>query len=147
MATNHRYVNCLRSSTGVHFLCSHDICLVQSTFVQQTVCFRALDKILKKRSIVISRSTFPSTGHYGGHWSGDVYSTWEDLHYSIPGTHRRRANFFPFSINTFFMFLVYSFSWNSMLFVYDAKNQTDSNGFAMTIMISCITMHAMSSLL
>ena len=45
----------------------------------------AVSKILMKRSIVISRSTFPGSGHHGGHWTGDISSTWEDLYYSIPG--------------------------------------------------------------
>ncbi|ELU15628.1 hypothetical protein CAPTEDRAFT_167453 [Capitella teleta] len=44
----------------------------------------AVTSVIKKRSIIISRSTFPSQGHFGGHWTGDVFSTWEDLHYSIP---------------------------------------------------------------
>ncbi|RCN39871.1 hypothetical protein ANCCAN_11917 [Ancylostoma caninum] len=25
------------------------------------------------------RSTFPSSGHYGGHWLGDNTATWADL--------------------------------------------------------------------
>lgn len=37
-----------------------------------------------KRSLIISRSSFPGIGHYGGHWSGDNLASWDDLHYSIP---------------------------------------------------------------
>jgi alpha-glucosidase (family GH31 glycosyl hydrolase) len=37
------------------------------------------------RGSVISRSTFPSSGHYGGHWLGDNESKWPDLRLSIIG--------------------------------------------------------------
>ena len=43
----------------------------------------ALVKIRNKRPFVISRSTFPSAGRYGGHWNGDIVSTWNDLKQSI----------------------------------------------------------------
>lgn len=44
----------------------------------------ALAEIRGKRPVAISRSTFPGLGHYAGHWSGDVYSKWIDMKYSIP---------------------------------------------------------------
>jgi len=33
---------------------------------------------------VISRSTFAGHGRYAGHWTGDVWSSWEQLSYSLP---------------------------------------------------------------
>ena len=38
-----------------------------------------------KRSIVISRSTFPTSGTYAGHWLGDNTSRWSHLKYNIIG--------------------------------------------------------------
>jgi maltase-glucoamylase len=38
-----------------------------------------------KRSIVITRSTFPTSGTYGGHWLGDNQSAWPHLKYNIIG--------------------------------------------------------------
>ena len=49
---------------------------------------RALDNILvNKRSLVISRSTFPGTGAHSGHWLGDNNAAWDNTYWSIPGTH------------------------------------------------------------
>ena len=45
----------------------------------------ALKAIRKKRPFIISRSTFPGQGHYGGHWTGDVLSDWTNLRRSIAG--------------------------------------------------------------
>lgn len=38
-----------------------------------------------KRGAIISRSTFPSAGHYAGHWLGDNTARWEDLQTSVIG--------------------------------------------------------------
>lgn len=45
----------------------------------------ALEKILKRRSLIISRSTFPGSGKYGGAWLGDSDASWEDMRLSISG--------------------------------------------------------------
>ena len=34
---------------------------------------------------MLFRSTFPSTGHYAGHWLGDNTARWEDLQTSVIG--------------------------------------------------------------
>lgn len=38
-----------------------------------------------KRSVVVSRSTYPGNGKHVGHWLGDNSANWGDLQYSIVG--------------------------------------------------------------
>jgi alpha-glucosidase (family GH31 glycosyl hydrolase) len=47
--------------------------------------YNALKVARGKRGQVISRSTYVSSGRYGGHWLGDNTARWEDLRTSIIG--------------------------------------------------------------
>ncbi|ESN90957.1 hypothetical protein HELRODRAFT_116430 [Helobdella robusta] len=44
---------------------------------------KVLAKIIGKRTLSVSRSTFPSHGKYGQHWSAGWKSDWDDMRYSI----------------------------------------------------------------
>jgi alpha-glucosidase (family GH31 glycosyl hydrolase) len=46
---------------------------------------QAIQNATGKRGIVISRSTFPSSGKYTGHWLGDNTARWQDLQTSVIG--------------------------------------------------------------
>ncbi|GFS12740.1 lysosomal alpha-glucosidase [Elysia marginata] len=50
---------------------------------ETAVSYRTLKIIHKKRPFIISRSTYPGQGHYGGHWSGDNSATFYDMYKSI----------------------------------------------------------------
>ncbi|KAJ8974175.1 hypothetical protein NQ317_004852 [Molorchus minor] len=52
-------------------------------FTEAIVTSFAMAEIRGKRPMVISRSTFSGHGHYAGHWSGDVWSAWIGMKYSI----------------------------------------------------------------
>ena len=52
---------------------------------EMIVTTRALEKLRGKRAFVLSRSTFPGAGRVGGHWTGDNWSNWDHLYYSISG--------------------------------------------------------------
>uniref|UniRef100_A0A4X2L9V0 Sucrase-isomaltase n=1 Tax=Vombatus ursinus TaxID=29139 RepID=A0A4X2L9V0_VOMUR len=52
---------------------------------QMKPTYDALQKTTGKRGIVISRSTYPTGGRWGGHWLGDNYANWNNLDKSIIG--------------------------------------------------------------
>ena len=47
--------------------------------------FSGLHAAIGERGMVISRSTFPSSGKMTGHWLGDNDSAWSNLFDSIVG--------------------------------------------------------------
>uniref|UniRef100_A0A8D2KQH1 alpha-glucosidase n=1 Tax=Varanus komodoensis TaxID=61221 RepID=A0A8D2KQH1_VARKO len=47
--------------------------------------YDALHSVTGERGIVISRSTYPSSGKWAGHWLGDNFSRWDQLYKSIIG--------------------------------------------------------------
>ena len=54
-------------------------------FTEGIATNQALKNIRQKRPFIISRSTYPGFGHYGGHWTGDVLSDWSSMKDSITG--------------------------------------------------------------
>ncbi|KAE9534562.1 hypothetical protein AGLY_008652 [Aphis glycines] len=43
----------------------------------------ALSEVKNTRPFIISRSSYPGFGHYAGHWTGDINSSWDDMKQSI----------------------------------------------------------------
>ncbi|CAN8010658.1 unnamed protein product, partial [Ixodes pacificus] len=52
---------------------------------QTVVTHKALESLMEHRHLLISRSTYPSSGRYAGHWLGDNHSKWADLQQSLIG--------------------------------------------------------------
>ncbi|XP_014665020.1 PREDICTED: sucrase-isomaltase, intestinal-like, partial [Priapulus caudatus] len=52
---------------------------------QSEPSLKALEAATGKRGLVVSRSTFPTSGTSSGHWLGDNYSSWAQLRVSIIG--------------------------------------------------------------
>ncbi|XP_068026417.1 LOW QUALITY PROTEIN: maltase-glucoamylase-like [Melanerpes formicivorus] len=46
---------------------------------------QALHRVTNERGIIITRSTYPSSGKWGGHWFGDNTAAWDQLTKSIIG--------------------------------------------------------------
>ncbi|XP_062930555.1 lysosomal alpha-glucosidase-like [Mobula hypostoma] len=70
--------------TGKQYLSSHYNLHNLYGLTEAIATHNALIKVIGKRPFVISRSTFPSHGHYAGHWTGDIRSNWSDMYYTIP---------------------------------------------------------------
>ncbi|XP_053512591.1 maltase-glucoamylase isoform X2 [Artibeus jamaicensis] len=47
--------------------------------------YEAVQEVTGQRGVVITRSTFPSSGRWGGHWLGDNTAAWDQLQKSIIG--------------------------------------------------------------
>ncbi|KAM6301712.1 sucrase-isomaltase, intestinal-like [Podargus strigoides] len=52
---------------------------------QTAPTFNVVQQATEKRAFVLSRSTFVGSGKHGGHWLGDNFSQWKDMHLSIIG--------------------------------------------------------------
>ncbi|XP_051873196.1 sucrase-isomaltase, intestinal [Pristis pectinata] len=46
---------------------------------------KSLQNITGERGIVVTRSTFPTSGQWAGHWLGDNTAAWDQMHKSIIG--------------------------------------------------------------
>ncbi|XP_066118577.1 maltase-glucoamylase isoform X2 [Saccopteryx bilineata] len=47
--------------------------------------YEAVQEVTGQRGIVVTRSTFPSSGRWGGHWLGDNTAAWDQLKKSVIG--------------------------------------------------------------
>ncbi|XP_035110445.2 putative maltase-glucoamylase 2 [Callithrix jacchus] len=54
-------------------------------WAQTRPTYEAVQKVTGQQGVVITRSTFPSSGRWGGHWLGDNRAAWDQLGNSIIG--------------------------------------------------------------
>nr|KAF6418954.1 hypothetical protein HJG63_013277 [Rousettus aegyptiacus] len=47
--------------------------------------YEAVQEVTGQRGVVVTRSTFPSSGRWGGHWLGDNTAAWDQLRKSVIG--------------------------------------------------------------
>lgn len=66
---------------GAHHFDTHSL----YGFTEAVATHTALREVTKARPFVLTRSSFPGTGRYAAHWTGDNAATWNDLHWSIAG--------------------------------------------------------------
>ncbi|TDH67550.1 hypothetical protein CCR75_004934 [Bremia lactucae] len=65
---------------GIRQYDAHNLYGISESIVTNAV----QEELTKKRSFVLSRSTFPGSGVHAAHWTGDNAATWADLRWSIP---------------------------------------------------------------
>ncbi|GFS37688.1 lysosomal alpha-glucosidase [Nephila pilipes] len=70
--------------TSKHYLTIHYNEHNLMGYREAAASYQAMKSIRQKRPFVISRATFSGQGVHGGHWSGDISSTWDDMRYTIP---------------------------------------------------------------
>ncbi|NXR53911.1 MGA protein, partial [Hippolais icterina] len=58
---------------------------------QTKASLEALHGATGERGIVITRSTYPSSGKWAGHWLGDNTAAWDQMHKSIIGTWQEKG--------------------------------------------------------
>ncbi|XP_072820413.1 maltase-glucoamylase isoform X1 [Vicugna pacos] len=54
-------------------------------WAQTRPTYEAVQEVTGERGIIVTRSTFPSSGRWGGHWLGDNTAAWDQLRKSIIG--------------------------------------------------------------
>ncbi|XP_073947541.1 lysosomal alpha-glucosidase-like [Choristoneura fumiferana] len=67
-----------------HYAGDHRACHNLYALSEAVATHSALTEIRGARPFIISRATFVGSGHFAGHWSGDVFSTWHDMAMTIP---------------------------------------------------------------
>ncbi|CAF1467623.1 unnamed protein product, partial [Didymodactylos carnosus] len=74
----------VEQSNGSHIFRHYDVHTLYG-WSQTLATLPAAQATENKRSVVISRSTFPTSGKYGGHWLGDNSAKWSHVKYNIIG--------------------------------------------------------------
>lgn len=69
--------------TAKHYTGSHYDEHNLHSFREAAATASALHETTGKRPFLISRATTTGHGVFGGHWSGDIDSSWEDMRYSV----------------------------------------------------------------
>ena len=100
------YTVCMDTPRQSQHLCksSNFISIMKNAFIMPKkpilpfcVYFSGMQRATGKRSLVLSRSTFPGSGTMAGKWLGDNASIWIHMYRSIVGT--SLSNFLNHNIN------------------------------------------------
>ncbi|NWY56124.1 MGA protein, partial [Chionis minor] len=75
----------------------------------------ALQSATKERGIVITRSTYPSSGRWAGHWLGDNTAAWDQLPKSIIGMYKEKDLYSIYCVQLFLFLHLRAFSIHAIL--------------------------------